>query len=454
MCTSDTGELILPSQLACFIPGFLEDAMSLMRKFEYKYIVFASVGVLLVVNSFAFTGQKKSVLNKSSKKSASFPVQKENRIEVVKFNPGDDICVSVEGAHIDRGQELNDAFSSCARKLYKKKLTNLQVPKGTQSNAEAARLLKACLKHRPGNKTLLIGHGQPGAILTGNGQVFPGGKDQAVVAGDSESAAAFEDLNSQELTLFGCWVGATPEDTAPDDLVNELASKSRRVQAQNSVVFCSVEKGRRGLYLDASPARVWVKDTLLGVRATQPFPLLLKDIAKPACICLKDQDDMCGESVDLKRNVDKATFPWDDVRLTDYTPPSEFANPSSLLGRKLLPDFQRELLKFNTENLVDTIGFCSPGQPGIPDLVVVGNFVLTIHGKPRQFDVLGTVMPEDKNPILDVMVQDHDHPEELYWMRGRAFQQFHESFQQQLEILQQKMMLKSPGKARGKTPNN
>jgi hypothetical protein len=422
----------------------MEDAMSLMRTFEYKYIVFASVGVLLVANSFAFTGQKKSGLNKSSKKPASFPVQKENRIEVVKFDPGHETCVSVEGAHIDRGQELNDAFSSCARKLYKKELTNLKAPKGTQSNGEAAGLLRTCLNKRPGKKTLLIGHGQPGAISTGNGQIDPA-KDQAVVAGFPESADDFKDLNSQELTLFGCGVGATPEDTAPDDLVNELASKSRRVQAQNSVVFCSVEKGREGLYLDASPARVWVKDTLLGVRATQPIPQLQKDIAKPACICLKDQDDMCGESVDLKRNVDKATFPLKDIYLTYYIPPSEPANlrvvPKS---RKLFPRFRNsKLLRDNTENLVDKIGFCSPGKPGSPDLAVTGSFTLIVHEKPRQFNVLG-----------DVMVQDRDHPEQLYWMRNGAFEQFHESFQQQWDMLQQKMMLRSPGKARAKTPNN
>jgi len=99
--------------------------------------------------------------------------------------------------------------------------------------------------------------------------------------------------------------------------------------------------------------------------------------------------------------------------------------------------------------------FGGGGQPGIPDLAVVGNFVLTIHGKPRQFDVLGTVMPQDKNyPILDVMIRDHSRPEELYWMKSRAFQQFHQNFQQQWEMLQQKMMLRSPKKARTKTSNN
>jgi len=64
-------------------------------------------------------------------------------------------------------------------------------------------------------------------------------------------------------------------------------------------------------------------------------------------------------------------------------------------------------------------------------------------------------MPQDKNyPILDVMIRDHSRPEELYWMKSRAFQQFHQNFQQQLEMLQQKMMLRSPRKARTKTPNN
>ena len=97
--------------------------------------------------------------------------------------------------------------------------------------------------------------------------------------------------------------------------------------------------------------------------------------------------------------------------------------------------------KFKTEDLIDQIGFCSPSQPGVPDLEFTGNFTLKINGKSRQFDVLG-----------DVMVRDHDHPEELHWMRNGAFQQFHINVQTRwLQILQQQIELRSTQKNRSKS---
>ena len=423
--------------------------MNLVRTPGCRHVVIGMIGVLLVTNSFALPEQKKKVLHKSSNDPVptSGPQQKENRIQVVKFDP-EGACVSVEGPHSKGKEDLEDPFSDCARKIYEQQLTSLGFSRGTQNNTQAAGLLKACLKQKPGSKTLLIGHGIAGRISTGNGQIEPHA-GQALVAGVPESAADFTDLDTPQLILFGCGVGATPDGQPADALVNEVASKSRRVRAQNSVVFCSIEKGREGLYLDASPNLIWAHDTLDGSPRQEPIPQLKKEIVKPACICIKDQDDMCGESVNLTLNVDHANFPLDEVQLTAYTPPDELANPIASHVRRLLPNSQRlALLRVNTENLVDTIGFCSPGQPGSPDLRVTGNFTLTIHGKPRQFDVLGDVTVRDQ----DVMVQDHDHPEQLYWMRNGAFQEFHNSFQQQLEMLEQ-LNLGSSRKDRAKTPN-
>src|SRR5689334_6802922 len=87
--------------------------MRLVRTFGCRHVIIGVVGTLLAMNSFAFTGQKKSALHKSSKNSAPGPVQEKNRIQVVKFDPGD-ICVSVEGPNIDRGQDTPDPFSDCA----------------------------------------------------------------------------------------------------------------------------------------------------------------------------------------------------------------------------------------------------------------------------------------------------------------------------------------------------
>jgi hypothetical protein len=363
--------------------------------------ILGAVICLLVVSGLLFwlvwrSGYKirRSKLNSPSPSAQTGP------LDVQEFDPGDS-CVSVEGGFVPPASaggsphEIPDGFAGCAQSLF-------SIQSGTQSSAESGDRLKTCLA-RSRKKALLIGHGVPGQIWTGNGDHRPR-KGQSVSAGDPKALCEFRNLNTTELTLFGCWVGAGKEGAA---LVNNLRTAANAtVKAQNGIVFCNDTREHRGLYVVKARTWIWADQDHDAQQVAQVVP----DTKRFSCLRLKSGKGYLEVSLDL-------------VSLISLDP-----LPGELWKHKKLPDSLRQQIKQllikKTRNLINQIDFCGPAEPGIPDLTQTGEFDLDVDRHVHHFNILG-----------DTIVQDSSHPESLYWLDPNGFLNFKSDLQLELDQL-------------------
>jgi hypothetical protein len=297
-------------------------------------------------------------------------------------------CISVENGY--------DDFSSCARDIF-------STSEGSNNTGEAAQTLHSCLAANQ-NVGMLIGHGDPGAIRTGNGDSIPA-PNQIISGPRTDWEQDLAELQGiKQLTLFSCQTGANQ---AGQSLVENLSQALHAtVRAQNSIVFCSKE--RRRLYLHNDQLVHWI--TASPGQAAAPLPAQAVDpTVSGSCLRVVTDDNGGCEEFHSKAavqitNISSAAIPDGSIATS-----LSKHNPGFVDTTPLLQDF--------VQNGID---FCNPIR-AVADASPTGMMTVELNGKEKKFVILG-----------DTLLQDPDHPGVLYWMNRRGFQQLEIAIQAHL----------------------
>lgn len=377
-------------------------------------------------------------------------------VEQLDFDPtADDSCVSVEGPRkvifaTLPPEDDPDGPTSCALELFKNKIQSF--PYGTQLNSDMIQNLKGCLaaSNKP-KHAVIIGHGDPGLISTGNGP--SPGSNQSFDVTDTDIIDNLRALpNVSDILLFGCDTGVGPRG---QELLNAIAGqkgnqKGVPVRARNSAVLCTLDesngRAHQGLYVLSGKYQQWVPSQL-GVTVSQPVDEASATIDSNSCLALKGQDQQFKiilSAADLKQKKEKKKISISDFR-------SETAQRLGLFSEfELLPKDGGDLTKDGFSKLVaddpevlDSIDFCQVLPQGmVPDRTIVGSFTLTVDGSSRKF-----------YELRGGLAQDSEHAEVYYLMKPHTVEalakRIHEKWKNKLEQSKQNRLQKTPdaGKA-------
>ncbi len=384
--------------------------------------VSASVRTLLFYLSVSLispTGLRATAQNPHNPVLAPPPIQE---IAVAKVD-GIDLapqgsCLSVEGPRMvsrDGGITVKpapDDFTSCSLTLFQGQLAK---PAGTQKTEDMLLSLEGCfanpvMKQKP---ALIIGHGSPGLISTGNG-LIPG-VGQTISAEDRDAIERLGNLNTSTLLLFGCETGA---EKAGQTLVNSLGQKVA-TRARNGLVFCSLDPQqngeRKGLYVMQADDQKWVKAK---PSAPAPFtPVASKEIQKQSCFAIKKKND--GFKI-LTNAQFKDLMNSNKISVFDYFVADKAVSRTDFSAFDTLRTDELEVQQFNalvrreSRRLIEKIDFCKTLPTYlVPDVRITGTLTFDIEGETRLFNVLS-----------DRLVQDAVNTEIYYSIEPGVFRAF------------------------------
>jgi hypothetical protein len=369
-------------------------------------VYFLSLGVNLAAQDFSLPSPIKII-----------PVEK------LDFTPdASNSCISVEGPEIVKHEDntlqtLPDEFTRCSLKLFEP-LLDSRFKDGTQKNADAIDALMQCsnvstnLKH-----LILVGHGSPGSIATGNGTNPNTQVDQNIDVGTTDAINKLRLLKATELVLFGCETGIGEYGM---QLLNKLAEQKFPSRARNSVVMCSLDEAHngalKGLYVLKGADQLWV--------TAQPKELLAKrndgaqpvDIDPGSCFALKGPDGQFkvmakDQFSSKKQHREISSFDLQSESALRGQVISEF---DILSPRAFTKDGFHTFLAGDSD-LLESIDFCQVLRPDlVPDGKVVGTFTLTIDGNLRQF-----------YELRGGLVQDSEHKEVYYRAKPNSIARLH-----------------------------
>lgn len=333
-------------------------------------------------------------------------------VSKLDFDPdANNSCVSVEGPEIvtrtnGTSETVSDDFTTCALNLFAP-LLDSKYKDGTQKTNEAIDALSRCANASISAKHLiLVGHGSPGSIATGNGTNPQASKNQNIDIGTQEAIDKLRLLKGLELVLFGCETGVG-EDAR--QLLNKLADQKFPTRARNSLVMCSLDDAHngalKGLYVFKGADQLWVtaEPTRLLARSNEGAPPV--ELDSDSCFALKGKDRqfkvMTPEQFKLK-------IQHGDISLFDFQSESALRGHAASEFDILFPRaFTQDNFHFFVAQdsvLLDSIDFCEVLRPDlVPDSVVAGKFILKIDGDLRHF-----------NQLSGGLVQDAEHTEVYY----------------------------------------
>jgi len=377
-----------------------------------------------------------------------FPMR-EIPVEKLDFEPNaDNSCISVEGPQINEFVSLPpevepDAFTTCGLKLFESQLKG-KFKNGTQSTDETLDSLTQCFKASAKPKrAIIIGHGAPGRMATGNGP--SPGSNQSFNQDDTAVIATLRSLNSSELLLFSCDTGVGP---SAMKLLNSISERFP-TRARNSQVMCSLDEtqngSRKGLYVfkgpdqprgtakPKEPEQRWVTAKPNDLIQT-PVDEASVVIDQGSCFALKGTDRLFHVTLpdEFKRKKERGDISLLDFRSEIALRQGVYSESEALPSSDLVYDRFPQLLAADKE-WFDDIDFCQVLREGMaPSGGIVGNFVLKVDGQTRRFYALS-----------GGLVQDADHPEVYYPMKPEAIsrlssrvrQKWHEMLLQQMKLL-------------------
>jgi hypothetical protein len=327
-------------------------------------------------------------------------------------------CISVEGPRLvsrDSGVTVKpapDDFTTCSLTLFQGQLA---IPVGTQNTEDMLTNLESCFQNPEMNQktALIIGHGSPGVISTGNGQLP--GINQTFSAGDRDAIERLKKLSSSGFLLFGCETGA---EDGGQTLVNNLGDKAP-TRARNGLVFCSLDPQRngerKGLYILRAADQQWV-EAKPGTRAVLTR-VALTSISPQACFAIKKKDD--GFKIYTNQQ-------FEDLLSSNKISVLDYSVKDSAFRRMDSPAFDRimtaglemqefsALVRRSSRRLIEKIDFCKTLPTYlIPDARITGTITLDIEGETRVFNVLS-----------DRLVQDAANPDVYYPIQPAGFAAF------------------------------
>jgi len=343
---------------------------------------------------------------------APAPVQE---IPVQKV-PGVDLtpkgsCISVEGPRLvssDGGVTFKpapDDFTTCSLALFQGQLA---IPTGTQNTEDMLTSLESCFQNpEMSRKTaLIIGHGSPGLISTGNGKLP--GINQTFSAGDGEAIKRLTKLSSSGFLLFGCETGA---EAAGQAIVNAL-SENAATRAPNGLVFCSLDPERngerRGLYILKAD-----DPQLVEAKPGKPADLrraALTTLSPQACFAIKKKDGSFKISTPQQF---EDLMSSNKISVLKYSAKdSAVAGMDSTAFNLMItePDMQfNALVRRTSRRLIEKIDFCKtlPTDLNLAlDARITGTISLDIEGETRIFNVLSDRLVQDiANPGVYYPIQ-------------------------------------------------
>lgn len=342
-------------------------------------------------------------------------------VEKLDFEPSaDNSCVSVEGPEIVKyenssSKTLPDDFTRCALSLFEPQLDitfndGTSSKDGTQSTAEAIEALEQCFKGSTKHKhAILIGHGSPGSIATGNGTNPHDG--QNIDVGTKTAIGNLRSLNASDLLLFGCETGIGE---FAMQLLNSISDQRFPTRARNSLVMCSLDEAqkgaRKGLYVFSGSDQQWI--------TAQPKALLAQsnrgavvNIDQGSCFALKGTDRQFNviQPDEFKRKKEHGNISLFNFRSENAIRQGVFSE-FEILPRGDLTQFDFSQALAQDPDLLDDVDFCRVLREDlVPDRKIVGAFALNVDGKSRQFYALS-----------GGLAQDVEHPEVYYPMKSNA----------------------------------